>query len=61
MYMRLYKKRRDVFKKISEVDKTPSPNKENSDNTETTEGYDAVNIQDLFDDRNSDIYFEIIE
>lgn len=61
MYMRLYKKRRDIFKKISEVDKTPSPNKENSDNTETTEGYDAVNIQDLFDDRNSDIYFEIIE
>lgn len=59
--MRLYKKHREIFKKIPEVDKIPSSKKENSDNTETTEGYDAVNIQDLFDDRNSDIYFEIIE
>lgn len=57
MYMRLYKKRRDVFKKISEVEKTPSPKKDD-DIKEPTDGYDAVNIQDLFDDRNTDIYYE---
>ena len=58
--MRIYKKRRDVFKNISEVDKTPSP-KNDDDNDDSTNGCDAVNIQELFDDKNSDIYFDIIE
>ena len=60
MYMRVYKKRRDIFKKISDVETTPKIKNEKKVKTSESSEYDGVNIKDLFDDKNTDIYYEEI-
>ena len=61
MYMRVYKKRRDVFKKISDVDKVPNTSGNVSITAKESSKYDGIDVEDLFDDKTSDIYFEIID
>ena len=60
MYMRLYKKRRDIFKDISDVETTQKIKNVKKVITSESSEYDGVDIKDLFDEKNTDIYYEEI-
>lgn len=62
--MRLFKKRHSIFKKFSDVETVPTPKKKETVTpvkSSKVEGYDSIDIKDLFDDNNTDIYYEEIK